>query len=159
MPILSPGGSKAKEAYGISVIKENKSVIIPPKGLERYNLHNNDVVLLSSTKEGECGFVIMNIHKANDTVFRKVIEKISKIDEPVFIKSRPYAITDIKNGKIYFNDDILKAFELKIEDRFVVIKSTTVTMSFNSIDIFKEKIKSHDFYESVNNIDKLDVFE
>lgn len=159
MPSLSPGVSGAKEAYGISVIKDNKSLIIPPKGFERYNLKNNDVVLLTSTREGEHGFVIMNFHMANDTVFRKAIDKIRKIDVPIFIKSRPYVITDIQNGKIYFNDEILNAFDLKVGDKFVVIKSTTVTMSFNPIEIFKEKLRSHSFYEAVENIDKLDVFE
>jgi hypothetical protein len=158
MPCLSPGVSGAKEAYGIAVIKENKSVSIPPKALERYNLHNNDVVLLTSTREGECGFCILNIHKASETVFLKIIDKIKKIDEPIFIKSRPYAITDIKNEKIYFNNAILKAFELKPGDRFVIIKSTTLTISFNPIEIFKEKLRSHGFEDAVKNIDNLEVY-
>lgn len=45
MPSLSPGTPGAKEAYGISIIRDEMSINIPPKAFARYKLKENDVVL------------------------------------------------------------------------------------------------------------------
>lgn len=158
MPSLSPGTAGAKEAYGISVLKEDHSIRIPPKAFIRYNLSDNAKVLLSSTRAGEGGFAILNIKKAGETVFGKIIERIESPDIPVLVNSRPYAITRTHNGTITFNDELMRAFDLKVGRRFLVIKSTTVTMSYNPVDLFKAKLEKHGFDEAVRNIDKLEVF-
>ncbi len=158
MPSLSPGTSGAKEAYGVSILREDKTIHIPPKAFLRYNLKERDVVLLTSTREGECGFAIISVEKAKDSVFKKIIDKIELIDKPILINSRPYALVQTKNMSVKFNDDIIKAFDLKIGEQFVVIKSTTMTMSYNPIKIFKGKLASHGFLEAVKNIDKLEIF-
>ncbi len=158
MPSLSPGTAGAKEAYGISILREDNSIRIPPKAFLRYNLKNNDLVLLTSTRVGECGFAILNIENAKKSVFKKIIDKIDTINTAVWINSRPYAITQTTDGTIAFNNELLKAFKLKIGERFIVVKSTTVTMSYNPIEILKAKLKSHGFFEAVNNIEKLEIF-
>jgi hypothetical protein len=158
MPSLSPGTPGAKEAYGISVLREDNTIRIPPKAFSRYNLRDNDMVLLTSTRKGECGFAVLNIEKAKKSVFNKILEKIDAIDTPVRVNSRPYAITRTKNGSITFNEDLLKAFELKTGERYIVIKSTTVAMSYNPVDIFRAKLRIHGFIEAVKNIDKLEIF-
>jgi hypothetical protein len=158
MPSLSPGTAGAKEAYGISVLREDHLIHIPPKAFIRYNLKDYDLVLLTSTRAGECGFGILNIEKARKSVFKKIIEKIDSIDTPILVNSKPYAITRTKNGTIKFNNELLKAFDLKIGERFIVVKSTTVAMSYNPVDVFKAKLKKHGFFEAINNIDKLEIF-
>lgn len=158
MPSLSPGIAGAKEAYGISILKEDNTIRIPPKAFKRYNLKDNDLVLLTSTRFGECGFAILNIEKAKKSVFNKIIAKIDTTDIPVFINSRPYSITRTINQSITFSNELLEAFDLKIGERFIIIKSTTITMSYNPIEILKAKLKSHGFFEAINNIDKLEIF-
>jgi hypothetical protein len=157
MPSLSPGKPGAKEAYAICVLSEDNTIRIPPKAFSRYNLRDNELVLLTSTRKGECGFAIMNIDKAKESVFNKILEKINAIDTPVRINSRHYAVTMTKNGSITFNHDLLEAFELKTGERFIVIKSTSVAMSFNPVDIFTAKLRIHGFTEAISNIDKLEV--
>ncbi len=160
MPSLSPGVSGAKEVYGISVLKEDNSIIIPPKAFLRYKLDYHCPVLLTSTREGECGFAILNIDKAKETVFKKIIDKIEITDKAYLVNSRPYAITKVQeNSFIKFNSEILKAFELKAGEKYIVIKSTTVTMSFTPIAIFKEKLSAHGFLDAIKNIEKLEIFE
>lgn len=158
MPSLSPGVAGAKEAYGISVLQVNGIIRIPTKAFIRYGLSNNGSVLITSTRVGECGFAIMNIEKAKQSVFGKIMDKIDAANIPLVINSRPYAIVDVKNEMIAFNDVLRKAFDLKIGERFIVIKSTTVSMSFNPVEIFKAKLRSHGFFNAVNNIDLLELF-
>ncbi len=49
MPSLSPGMPGTKEAYGISLIRDDLSIVIPPKAFEHYGLTDGDIVLLSTT--------------------------------------------------------------------------------------------------------------
>ncbi|MBN2611251.1 MAG: hypothetical protein JXB00_06820 [Bacteroidales bacterium] len=159
MPSLSPGVAGAKEAYGVSILRENNTIKIPPKAFARYNLKENGPVLLTSTRAGERGFAVLNIEKAKKSVFKKIIDSIKTFNEPVWVNSRPYAITEVINETITFNNALLKAFDLKEGERFIVIKSTTVAMSFNPTEVFKAKLQSHGFFDAVKNIDKLEIFE
>jgi hypothetical protein len=158
MPSLSPGTAGAKETYGISVLREDKTIHIPPKAFRRYNLKNNDRVFLTPTRVGECGFAILNIVKAQKSVFNKIINKIDEINIPVWINKRPYALLQTKDKSITFNNDLLNAFELKIGEKFIVIKSTSVAMSYNPIEIFKTKLKKNGFLKAIDNIEKLEIF-
>ncbi len=117
MPSLSPGTPGAKEAYGISILREDFTIQIPPKALKRYLLADNELVLLTSTRPGERGFAIMNLGKAEQSIFKKAIDRIDGIDLVRSINSWPYLITKVKNSKIYFNMDIVKAFDLEIGER------------------------------------------
>ena len=46
MPSLTPGMPGTKEVYGISIIKDDLSITIPPKAFKRYELFNNDIVCI-----------------------------------------------------------------------------------------------------------------
>lgn len=158
MPSLSPGTPGAKEAYGISTIRADYSICIPPKALKRYNIANDDLVLLTSTRKGEGGLAVLNYTKAKQTVFNEIISKINDIDVLVYEKSRSYAITKVLQDRIFLNHDLIEAFNLKIGDKLVVIKSTTVAMSFSPVEIWKEKFLKRGFLDSIRNLDKLEIF-
>ncbi len=158
MPSLSPGTSGAKEAYGISVVRDDLSITIPPKALIRYELKDNDTVLLSSTRIGEGGLAIMNKEKAYQSVFKEIIDRIEKLNTIFMQRKRVFATTLITEGKVFLTPDLLIAFHLKKGDRLVVVKSTTVTMSYSPVEIWKKKFEQHGFFEAVENMKKLEVF-
>jgi len=158
MPSLSPGTPGAKEAYGISIIREDFSICIPPKAFQRYQLANNDLVLLTSTRIEEPGLAILNYHKAYKSVFKKIIDKIELTDSPIWEKSRPYVLTKVKNSKVFLNKAILDAFNLKPRDRLLVIKSTTVSMCYSPVEVWKRKFIKRGFTEAIENLSKLEIF-
>jgi uncharacterized secreted protein with C-terminal beta-propeller domain len=90
--------------------------------------------------------------------FKKVIDKIDGIDQVYRINSRPYLITKVKNSKIYFDKDIVEGLDLEIGERYLIIKSTTKTMSYTPVDIWKRKFEKEGFLESIKNIDSLEIF-
>lgn len=158
MPSLSPGTSGAKEAYGISILREDLMIQIPPKALKRYNLADNDPVLLTSTRPGERGFANLNLEKAGKSIFKKVIDEIVGHDMVYWKNSRPYAITKVVNERISFNKELIDAFDLQPGERYLIIKSTTLAMSYTPVAIWKVKFEKIGFYESIKNMDSLEVF-
>lgn len=158
MPSLSPGTPGAKEAYGISVIRDDYSICIPPLALKRYNIVNNDIVLLTSTRKGEGGLAILNYEKARQSVFNDIIGKIKDINLLVYERSRPYSLTTVLNQRIFLNQELIDAFNLEIGDKLLVIKSTTVAMSFSPVEIWKEKFKKRGFLDAIRNLDKLEIY-
>ncbi len=158
MPSLSPGTPGAKEAYGISVIKDDLSITIPPKAFKRYGLSDKTVVLLSSTRIGEAGLGILNKEKAYQSVFKKIIDRIASLNTIFVNNKRVFALTQVIDGKIFLTPELLNAYHLKIGDRLVVVKSTTIAMSYSPVEVWKKKFESRGFYEAIENMKKLEVF-
>jgi hypothetical protein len=52
----------------------------------------------------------------------------------------------------------MEACNLKIGDKLLVIKSTTIAMSFSPVEIWKIKFLKRGFTEAVKNLEKLDIF-
>lgn len=158
MPSLMPGMPGTKETYGISIIKDNFSITIPPKAFERYGISNNDLVLLSTTHIGEGGLSILIKEKAYKTVFKRIIDKIENLNSIILEKNKAYTLTKIKEGKIFLNNDLLKAFNLKTGDKLMVVKSTTIAMSYTPIEIWKKKFEERGLFEAVENMKTLKEF-
>lgn len=158
MPSLSPGTSGAKEAYGVSIVRDDLSITIPPKALNRYGLSDNDMVLLSSTRIGEPGLAIMNKEKAYQSVFKEIIDRIDSLNAVFMQGKRVFSITCITDRKVFLTPELLNAFHLKKGDRLVVVKSTTVTMSYSPVEIWKRKFELHGFFEAIENMKKLEEF-
>ncbi|MBN1416138.1 MAG: hypothetical protein JW973_13635 [Bacteroidales bacterium] len=158
MPSLSPGTPGAKEAYGISVIRNDLSITIPPKAFKRYGLSDNAIVLLSSTRMGEAGLAILNKEKAYQSVFKDIIDRITALNSIMINNKRIFALTQVIDGKVFLTESMLKAFHLKTGDRLIVIKSTTTTMSYTPVGIWKRKFKQRGFLEAIENIKKLEVY-
>ncbi len=158
MPSLSPGMSGTKEAYGISIIRDDLSITIPPKAFKYYGLSDGDVVLLSTTHIGEGGLGIMIKEKAYNSVFKSVIDRIDRLNSFVVDKNRYYALTKVVGGKVFLTEELLTVFNLKKGDRLMVVKSTTVTMSYTPVEIWKRKFEQRGLFEAVENIRKLEIF-
>ncbi len=158
MPSLSPGTAGAKEAYGIVIIGNDACINIPPDALKRYGIEQNSLVLLTSTRKGESGFAIINSIKAQKTVFNKILKEISQMSGILNKNGRYYVITNIQNGKIFLNPEMMAAFNLKTGDKLLVIKSTTVAMSLSLVDTWKKKFKEYGLTEAITNIDHLEIY-
>jgi hypothetical protein len=59
---------------------------------------------------------------------------------------------------VFLTEELLTVFNLKKGDRLMVVKSTTVTMSYTPIEIWKYKFEQRGLYEAVENMKKLEVF-
>lgn len=155
MPSLTPGMPGTKEAYGISIINDDRSINIPPKAFKHYGLICNSIVLLTSTHVGEGGLSILNKEKAYKSVFKTAIDKIETLDKAIMDKKRAYALTQLSDSKIILNNELLEIFNLKIGDKLMVVKSTTVAMSYTPIEIWKKKFEDRGLFEAVENMKKL----
>ncbi len=158
MPSLMPGMPGTKEAYGISIIREDSSVEIPPRAFERYDLINGGLVVLTTTHRGEGGFGLLNKERAEATVFERYINRMHEVDIVYWFNDRACALTAINNGKICLTFELMQAFHLKKGDRLMVVKSTTVAMSYTPIEIWKEKFARRGMFEAIENMSKLDEF-
>lgn len=153
-----PGTPGTKEAYGIAVIRDDYSIAIPPKAMKRYELSDGDVVLLSTTHRGEGGLAILNKNKAESSVFAKFIDKMDKTDQVFRFNNKAYVLTGVVNGRIILNDNILHAYHLKKNDKLMIVKSTTVAISYTPVEIWKKKFEKHGFDEAIRNMEKLEIF-
>ena len=158
MPSLMPGTPGTKEAYGISVIREDLSIKIPPSAFERYDLINGGLVVLATTHRGEGGFALLNKERAAATVFERYINQMHEIETVYWFNDKAYALIVINNGKICLTSELLQAFHLGEGDRLMVVKSTTVAMSYTPIAIWKEKFAKRGMFEALENMSKLDEF-
>jgi len=158
MPSLIPGMPGTKEAYGISLLRDNGSIIIPPKAFGRYKLTDNDTVLLTSTHIGEGGLSIINLEMAYKSIFKNAIDRIKMPDIAMWNNNRAYALTKIFQNKVVLNDVLIQTFNLKKGDKLMVIKSTTMAMSFTPIEIWEKKFKDRDLYEAIENMKQLVIY-
>jgi hypothetical protein len=158
MPNLMPGMPGTKEAFGISKIKNDLSVRVPPKAVSHYKISEHDYVILITGHIGESGFGMIKKDTALKSVFKKFIKEIKNCEEIFHFNDRVYVMLKIDNGVTRLTKDILKAFYLKIGDRLMVGKSTTVTMSFVPAEIWVNIFKKHGFYEAIENMKKLEEY-
>jgi len=158
MPSLSPGTAGAKEAFGISIIRENYTIKIPPNALAHYNISDHDRVLLTTGHTGGSGFGLIKKDTVERSVFKKSADQLVDIGDLRWFGKRAYVLLDITDGVIRLNDEILKAFYLKIGDKLVAVKSTTVTMSCTPTDVWISVFKRHGFSEAIENLEKLEVY-
>lgn len=158
MPSLMPGTPGAKEVYGISIVREDLSFNIPPKAFTRYELKKGDLALLVTTHRGEGGVALLNKARAEAAVFKKFLSQMDTPDTVYWFQNKAYALTTVGDGRIYLTPTMLDAFHLKTGDRLMVVKSTTVAMSFTPVEIWKEKFFRHGLHEAIENISKLEVF-
>jgi len=158
MPSLSPGTAGAKEAFGISIIRENYTIKIPPNALAHYNIQDHDQVLLTTGHVGGSGFGLIKKATIERSVFKKAADQLSGVSDLHWFGKRAYVLLDITDGVIRLNAEILKAFLLKIGDKLVAVKSTTVTMSLTPVEVWQKVFEKHGFTEAIKNLEKLEVY-
>jgi len=153
-----PGMPGTKEAFAISKIKDDLALRVPPKAISHYNISEEDFVILTTGHIGESGFGMIKKETALKSVFKKFVKEIRNCEEILMPGERAYVMLKIDNGVTRLTKDVLKAFYLKIGDRLMVGKSTTVTMSFVPVEIWENKFKKHGFYEAIENMKKLEEY-
>jgi len=145
MPSLQPGTPGAKEAYGISTIHDSLWFNIPPKAIKRYEILDEDIVLLVTGHRGEGGFGLIKKDTAKKTVFARFVDQIQSIDKVNWLDGKAYAMTRVVNGKVQLNPEMLQAYYLEPGSRLLVVKSTTTAMSFTPVEIWARKLAKHGF--------------
>ena len=153
-----PGTPGAKEAYGICTINMDFTVTIPPKAINRYELTDNDFVIVTTARRGESGFALIGRKKAEGSIFKKYMKQIKESDVIKWFNKRAYIRIQMKNRQIRLNKESLEAFKLKIGDQLIAVKATTVSLSFSPVEIWKQKLAKHGFIEAIKNIDNLEFF-
>jgi hypothetical protein len=158
MPSLMPGMPGTKEAFAISRIRDDLTLRVPPKAISHYKISEQDYVILTTGHKGESGFGMIKKDTALKSVFRKFVKEIKNCEEILHFNGRAFVMLKIDNGVTHLTKDVLKAFYLKIGDRLMVGKSTTVTMSFVPVEIWESNFRKHGFYEAIENMKKLEEF-
>jgi hypothetical protein len=153
-----PGMPGTKEAFGISKIRDDLSIRVPPKAISHYNISDNDYVILTTGHKGESGFGMIKKDTSLKSVFKKFVKEIKNCEEVYWFNNRAFSMIEINNGLTYLNNDILKAFYLSIDNRLLVGKSTTVTMSFVPVETWINIFEKHGFFEAIKNMEKLEEY-
>lgn len=159
MPSLMPGMPGTKEAYGISIIRKDGTVTIPPPAMSNYDLSGDSTVVLSTTHRGEGGFAVLNKERAEASVFGKIIATLIAAEKVYWQNQKAYAITTLKNGRLTLTDEMLEAFHLKPDAELMSVKSSTVALSFTPAEIWKLKFSKRGLNEAVENMSSLQVFQ
>ena len=158
MPSLMPGVPGAKEAYGVSVVRDDLTVAIPPRALERYGIADRDLVVLATAHRGESGFSLMNRKSAGDTVLGRLTSRVSEVNEVQWIDSRACALVTADGGRIALTPEMAEAFQVKKGDRLLVVKSARVAMTCMPVEVWKEKLAKKGFHQAIENMEKLEEF-
>ena len=158
MPSLMPGTPGAKEVYGISIIREDLEITIPPKAFARYELKPDSFVLLITGRRREAGFGLLNKKHAESSVFAKYLNQINKLNTVYWFQNKAYVLTKLKDEKLILTNEMFQAFHLEVGMRLMVVKSTTVTISYSPVEIWKSKLAQRGFLDAIKNIDTLEEF-
>lgn len=158
MPSLMPGMPGTKEAFGISKIKDDLTLRIPPKAISHYKISEHDYVVLTTGHRGESGFGMIKKDTALKAAFKKFIEEIKNLEVIYWFNDKAFVMLEINKGVVLLNEDILKAFYLSVGYRLLVAKSTTVTMSFTPVEIWTHIFEKHGFSEAIENMKKLEEY-
>lgn len=158
MPSLHPGLPGTKEVYGLSLIREGGRVILPPNAVAHYGLVEGDSVLLITTHRGEGGFAISRQQTAARSVFASAMARVSGLDAVIWWKDKAYALTTFTGGGIHLNPELLAAYHVQVEQRLMVVKSTTVALSCTPVEIWVRKFFQRGLFLEVNNIRELELY-
>jgi hypothetical protein len=153
-----PGMPGTKEAFAISRIKDDLTLRVPPKALSHYKISERDHVTLTTGHKGESGFGMIKKDTALKSAFKKFVKEIKNCKEIHWFNDRAFVMLKIDDGVIRLTEDVLKAFYLKKGYRLLVVKSTTVTMSFTPVEIWKSKFEKHGFDEAIENMKNLEEY-
>ena len=154
-----PGKPGTKEAFGISGVHKDYTIVIPPNALKHYRFLDADYAILITGHRGKSGFGLIKKETGLlNSIFKKYIEKIGQVGKVYWLNNRAFVMLELINGKIQVNQAILHAFLLSRGDQLLVVKSTTVTMSFTPVEIWIKHLKKHGFMEAIENMKKIQVF-
>lgn len=158
MPNLMPGTPGAKEVYGISTVRDDMTVVIPPEAARRYEIGDGDVVVLATTHLGETGFALMNREKALATVLGRRISKIEGEDVVSRAGGRALVQTRVVGGRVHLTPEMGEAFLIAPGDRLMVVKGARVAMAFTPVELWRKRLARRGLHESTERIQGLERF-
>ncbi len=158
MPSLHPGLPGTKEAYGLSLIREDGRVVLPPQAIAHYGLVDGDQVLLITTHRGEGGFAVSRQQTAAQSVFAPFMVQLSALDTVAWFHAKAYALTTFAAGGIHLTPELLDAYHIAVGQRLMIVKSTTVAMSCTPVEIWERKFAQRGLAVAVENMQKLEVY-
>jgi hypothetical protein len=158
MPSLMPGMAGAKEAYGISIVRNDYSIVLPPAAIENYELRDGAKVVFATTHRGEGGLAVLNYERAQASVFKRIISNIHEYDTVFWHNSKAYALSMVQGNTIRLDENLAEAFHLEMGVALMSVKSTTIAVSFTPVEVWKTKLLARGLEEAVDNMSKLEVF-
>jgi hypothetical protein len=158
MPSLMPGIPGAKEAYGVSIVRDDSTVAIPPRALQRYEIADGDLVVLATTHRGEGGFSLLNRKKAGASVLGSFIGRIEDRGTVQWLDDRAYALSTVAGGRVTLTPEMAEAFHVKAGDRLLVVKGARVAMACIPVEVWEQKLAKRGFHEAIENMEKLEQF-
>jgi hypothetical protein len=154
LPSLMPGTAGAKEVYAIAVIREDSSIAIPPEALDRFEIRESDLVLLTTSHPGEAGFGLISSRKARGTVLEGLLDGVTE-DRLARSGKKRRVLSRVRGGRLGLLPDALEAFGLRKGDKLLVIKGAAAAMAYVPVEIWQEKLAKKGFDQAIRNIGKL----
>ncbi len=133
MPQLNKGG---KYVFGWSIIKDNNTLIFPPKVAEEYNLKEDNFIYIISGSKQTGGFCVTTNNLLSNSKLKNILidnpklkDKILEEGELISYKGRKYAWLKIKDNCISLPKALMKNLELEIGDKLLSIRSSNIAFT------------------------------
>jgi len=159
MPSLMPGMAGAKEVYGIAVVGDDLSLAVPPKAMEKYGMADGDPVLIAAVRREAGAFSVMHKHRAEQSVFGKIVRGIKQPDTVFRFGGKAYMLTTIRDGRIRLVPDMAGACRVVTKDRLLAIKGSNTGVSYAHAAAWEQRLKDRGFIEALQNMKKLEIFQ
>ncbi len=158
MPSLMPGMPGAKEVYGMVTVREDGSIRLPPRALERYGYRSEDQAFLVTGHRGKPGFGLVRRETGERSAFSRHVEGIEGMDTVKWTDGKAYSMVEVKEGRFRLSPQLLEAYHLEVGLELLVIKSTTVAMGFAPAEEWRENMERRGLLEAVENMERLPRF-
>ena len=158
MPSLMPGMPGAKEVYGVSVVRDDMTVVIPPKAAGRYEIGDDDVVVLAAAHRKEAGFGLLNREKAMATVLSRDVSQVEGEDAVEWVRGKPYAQTRVIDGTVRLTPQMAEVFGLSAGDRLMVVKGARVAVAFTPVSIWTDRFARRGLHDAIERMATLEEF-
>ncbi len=158
MPSLMPGMPGAKEVYGVSVVRDDMTIVIPPDAARRYEIGEDDVVVLAATRRGQAGFALVNREAAMATMLGGDLSQVEGMEAVRWVRGKPYAQTRVIDGRVRLTPQMAEVFGLSAGDRLMVVKSARVAMTFTPVGTWTDRFVKRGLHEAIERMAALEEF-
>jgi hypothetical protein len=137
MPQITKGG---KFIYGWSLINEDYSVYLPPQVVREYNINRSGKIILMSSSKITGGFCVSSKKLFLNSKLSSLTSKLGDVfdyrtekEELIFYNDRFFTWTNIdEKGSIRLNKKTLDYLELKVSERLLVIRSSSLAFTLGA---------------------------
>ncbi len=152
MPQLNKGG---KFVFGLSAIRPNLTIHIPPQALSEYNAIQDGKVIIFTGSKITGGFCVTTHSLLSKSKLRHILEECPtlrdcQLSEGEFIqyKGRKYAWLEIdKNGTVKLPQSTLEVLELHSGMELLSIRSSDIAFTMGAKGPLLEK--AHNFHGEI----------